>query len=707
MLYILMLFLLSLCIIDLSKNKKIFSLRFVFNFIWFIVLFLYQFKLSYIQQTLSNKTLLVLFVCVLSYNITLTILKLFKLKEIKLNFNFGKTNIKLNFAKYIVVLVLIIEIIYSKGFPLLWKLIGSGKTYFDYGIPSLHGAFCGLVICLGAYSIYKKKKDKYFYFLIGVLLISRQILMSMIIEWLVLALFNKSMKQILKKIVVVSIVCIIGFNIIGNMRSGNSVMNDVFQAKPEYKYLPTSIKWVYSYMTFSLSNFNNLVSMSDGNVNKGTSMLNELLPTVVLNKLNLKHNYSPNFLVSQNYNVSTYLPSIYLDFGIIGISIFNILIAILGYILYNNLLLNRNEKNLLLYSVFIHNIVFLFFINMFLYLPIIIQFVYIIILFNEKQEKEITINENNNSKIAILMATYNGENYLKEQIESILNQTYKNFTLFIRDDNSTDDTKKIIQEYHDKYPTKIVEVIDGQKAGGACKNFMILLKYVYNLKEYDLFMFSDQDDIWLENKVYLTIEKYNEQKNKDIPILVHTDLLVVDNNLNLIDNSFINYSNLNYKKNKFNNYLIQNNVTGCTTLVNRQLVELIKFKSYNSICMHDWYFALIASAFGKVVFIDKPTIKYRQHANNVLGAKKIKGISGIYNKLVKNNTIENDLKKVLNQAQFFKKVYYKNLNNKNKKILSDFCELKKSNKLKKFALIIKNSFYKHGLIRILGEFIYI
>jgi len=313
----------------------------------------------------------------------------------------------------------------------------------------------------------------------------------------------------------------------------------------------------------------------------------------------------------------------------------------------------------------------------------------------------------NNKKVAILMATYNGEKYLKEQIESILNQTYKDIVIYIRDDNSKDNTNKIIDEYIEKYPEKIVRVEDEKKAKGACKNFMYLLEYVYNLNEYYMFMFADQDDFWLNNKVEIVVSEYNKLQNKEQePVLIHTDLYVVDSELNILDESFIKYSNLKENYNKFNNYLIQNNVTGCTTFINKNLVDLIKF-DIKDICMHDWYFALIASAFGKVIFINKPTIKYRQHGNNVLGAKKVKGIKGIFNKLIKNNTIKNDLNKMFLQAECFRKNHYELLDNTKKKIIDDFCILNKVSKVKKIGMIIKNKFYKQGIVRIIGEFIFI
>lgn len=330
----------------------------------------------------------------------------------------------------------------------------------------------------------------------------------------------------------------------------------------------------------------------------------------------------------------------------------------------------------------------------------------------EKSEEVTLVGKkdmNNNKTVAILMATYNGEKYIEEQIESILNQTYQNFVLFIRDDSSTDNTLQIIEKYVEKYPEKIVNVEDEKNAKGACNNFMYLLEHVYSLNKYDMFMFSDQDDFWLEDKVEATIKEYSRVNNKEQPILIHTDLNVVDAQLNVIDESFLEYSNLNGKCNKFNNYLIQNNVTGCTTFINKSLVNLVKF-DIKDIRMHDWYFALLASAFGQVIYIDKATIKYRQHGGNVLGAKKVDGFSAIYKKILKNfkdNTIRKDLNELFIQAESFRKNYYEALDQTKKEIIDAFCNIKNSNKIRKIIIINKNKFYKQGLIRKIGEVLFI
>lgn len=394
---LLQILLLVFCIADLIKNKKVLSPRFLFNFIFFISYSLYKWDFSYIQQQLSSRTEYILLVCVISFNIVYLLMELiFHNKQFKkktLNLDKSYINKKIRIAKYIAIGIFVLELIYSKGCPLLWKFTGDPRSYFDFGIPSLNGAFYGLVTCLGAYSLISKSKDKYIYLAMGLLMISRQLLMSIIIEGFIFYLISSTKKINYKKIIIFGIVIFAGFTMIGNFRSGSNTMDNAFRPKRHYNKLSDTTKWTYSYMTFSISNFNNLVSMTKGGVNNGASMLSEFMPTIILNKVNIKQKFDRSFLIVPNYNVSTYLPSIYLDFGVVGIAIFNMLMAIAGYFLYKNATENKNDKNILLYAVYAHNIILLFFINMFLYLPVIVQFIYIPLIFGDIKKNKKKLKE--------------------------------------------------------------------------------------------------------------------------------------------------------------------------------------------------------------------------------------------------------------------------------------------------------------------------
>ena len=149
-----------------------------------------------------------------------------------------------------------------------------------------------------------------------------------------------------------------------------------------------------------------------------------------------------------------------------------------------------------------------------------------------------------NSKIDILLATYNGEEYLEAQLDSILNQTYSDFRLLISDDCSSDNTQKILKEYEKK--DNRIQLFFQEKNLGVMKNFEFLLKNVKN----DYYMFSDQDDIWKQEKIEKSLKKLLET-NSD---LVYTDLEVVDENLNVTYPSYWKLKGIYNKIKKYNNF---------------------------------------------------------------------------------------------------------------------------------------------------------
>lgn len=222
-------------------------------------------------------------------------------------------------------------------------------------------------------------------------------------------------------------------------------------------------------------------------------------------------------------------------------------------------------------------------------------------------------------KIAILLATYNGEQYLSELLESLTKQSFQNFSCFIHDDGSKDETIKIIEDYCKRYPQKFVWV-EGNSTGGAKSNFM----YLMNRVQAEYYMFCDQDDIWLPEKVELSYDLIKKQK-ESVPTVVYTDLKIVDSRLNVIDSSYYHYTGKNPKRNSLIDLLKCNVTVGCTMMINRVLRDrALQVSDLNNIFMHDWWLSLIASAEGKLFFLDKQTILYRQHGNNSVGAIKKK-----------------------------------------------------------------------------------
>ena len=221
-------------------------------------------------------------------------------------------------------------------------------------------------------------------------------------------------------------------------------------------------------------------------------------------------------------------------------------------------------------------------------------------------------------KVTILMSTYNGENFLAEQIESIQQQTYTDWTLLIRDDGSKDKTREIIKRFalEDDRITFINP--DQNENLGVIKSFFTLLKY----QESDYYLFSDQDDTWLPEKLSLQLEKASHYPSNK-PLLVYTDLKVVNQDLEVLHESMIRTQS-DHANTELVQEMTENTVTGGVSLINHALAELWTGEETNELLMHDWYLGLLASAFGNLVYIDQPTELYRQHADNVLGARTLR-----------------------------------------------------------------------------------
>jgi len=320
-----------------------------------------------------------------------------------------------------------------------------------------------------------------------------------------------------------------------------------------------------------------------------------------------------------------------------------------------------------------------------------------------------TVNINKN-KILILLATYNGEKFLESLINSILSQTFKNWILLIHDDGSTDHTLDIIYKYKDLYPNKIKLIEDNNIFKSAKANFAYLMQYAKeHFNDYQYIMFADQDDVWFPTKIEISLKKIldiEKKYGKDLPILVYTDLVVVDELLRVISCSFWKYQRINPKHNSFNRLLIQNVVTGCTILTNKPALDIATPVPKEAI-MHDWWLALVVSAFGILDFIPTPTILYRQHPLNDTGAKKwdfYSAIKRIFNKK-ELETFKRNFEKSVTQAKIFYSLYKHQLSPKSEEILLSYINLPQKTFIEKFITIYKYRFLKSGFLRNLGYII--
>lgn len=225
---------------------------------------------------------------------------------------------------------------------------------------------------------------------------------------------------------------------------------------------------------------------------------------------------------------------------------------------------------------------------------------------------EILPKEEKTLKVNILMSTYNGEKFVAEQIDSIQKQTFSDWQLLVRDDGSQDKTCQIVEKLAQS--DKRIRLIKAENVG-VIQSFYELVK----MERADFYFFCDQDDFWLPSKLEILLDEASKHNN-DKPIMYYSDLKIVDKHLTVLSDSMIKMQS-DHANTQLVQELTENTVTGCTMLINHALAE--KWTDTNHVIMHDWYLALIAAALGKLVYVNQPTVLYRQHDDNVLGARTL------------------------------------------------------------------------------------
>lgn len=304
-------------------------------------------------------------------------------------------------------------------------------------------------------------------------------------------------------------------------------------------------------------------------------------------------------------------------------------------------------------------------------------------------------------QICIIMAVYNGERYLADQINSLLENSYPNFILHIFDDHSKDNSKTIIDEYANKYPNKIFAHYHTENHG-VIRTFLEGAK----IMEADYYMFCDQDDIWMPDKIRRSLAAMEllESSSNNLPYAIFSDAKIVNQNLQELAPSFQRQSGYHTNALDPAHILIENKLIGCTILFNHALWQMLTVFP-TAIRMHDWWIALIGSFFGKIVYLDEPLLLYRQHEQNVIGSNSY--LTYIHNRITHLQGQRKALYDTCLQAAAFEKVYHDRLSPEQKKLLNIFSSLPKANWLAKRYRIIRYHFFKSGLIRNIGVFLLI
>lgn len=300
--------------------------------------------------------------------------------------------------------------------------------------------------------------------------------------------------------------------------------------------------------------------------------------------------------------------------------------------------------------------------------------------------------------IDILMATHNGERYLREQLDSIINQSEQHWRLLIRDDNSSDGTRGILREYVNRFPDKITVLTGPAQTLGVVKNF----SYLMSQAKAEYVMLCDQDDVWLPDKIEISFHKMMEletQYGNHSALLVYTDLSVVNSTLSIVANSFWKWKHINPRnQRKLKRMLVQNVVTGSTIMINWVQLQVSAPIPEGAI-MHDWWIALANTTFGYSGFIPSPTVLYRQHDTNVIGAANHVGLTDIK---TRRRRLGKLFEACVMQAEAWGGFA---VNSEQQEIISCFVRLSRQPAMCKKLSMIANGFFFSGFARNIAFFL--
>lgn len=304
--------------------------------------------------------------------------------------------------------------------------------------------------------------------------------------------------------------------------------------------------------------------------------------------------------------------------------------------------------------------------------------------------------------IDILLAVYNGERYLAPFLDSLLAQSHADFRLVVSSNRSSDRTEAILEEYRRKLSDRLLILPPPEVLLPAQANFA----RVTEAGDAPYVMYADGDDVWHPDKIEKTLRVMNaaeRQYGGEVPLLVHSDLRVVDENLRSLHDSFWHYQFIDPRRTALRQLLLQNCVTGCTAMLNRPLFDLGRPIAPEA-CVHDHWYALAASAFGQIVPVRDALVEYRQHEHNVTGAKKwglayvIAHALELYAEDGARDTIDRNV----TQAEAFLARFRTRLDPKQRQVVEDFVDIRTQGALDRRWNLVRNRFWKAGLVRNVG-----
>lgn len=298
------------------------------------------------------------------------------------------------------------------------------------------------------------------------------------------------------------------------------------------------------------------------------------------------------------------------------------------------------------------------------------------------------------------MATYNGAAYLQEQLESIINQTYTDWELWVRDDLSTDNTPELLAAYAAKDARIKVLDLPG-KHGSAAINFSVLFNYTAQHTN-GYIMFSDQDDIWLKDKVEKSlnyIKTLESHVRSDMPVLVYANFQFVAADGAIIDKDIPIPASLALK-----GMMTENHAYGCTMILNPALVKAVEHIPY-SVENHDYWVALVAATFGTAIFNPEKLLHYRQHGNNVSGTVARSTANARLARYFKNTRLLlPELQIRYKMLSMFYTTYKDKFNTTERRLLKSYLDAFQKSSLRLLRVMLTNGIGKLGILQTLAHY---
>lgn len=312
--------------------------------------------------------------------------------------------------------------------------------------------------------------------------------------------------------------------------------------------------------------------------------------------------------------------------------------------------------------------------------------------------------------VTVLMATWQGERFLEEQLESVLNQSHPVNRLLISDDGSTDGTLDILRAYQQTYPEHISIMECPKKesfpGSGAAHNFFRLFAKAASESGSgeDYYFLCDQDDVWKTDKVEKMIRIMREKERimgNSMPIMLFSDAEVVDGGRTRKADSFFAYQRLNPYRTKFSEVLSENPVTGGAAVMNRALLMLVS-EEPECCVMHDWWLALLASSFGGIFPVGDALYEYRQHGDNTLGAVRTGGLRDLCRRAGRGDEVAENYRRMFRQADSLFRMYGAQMTRQNQEILRAYLALPMKSAAGRLMTVCRHHFWKSSVIQTLA-----